>query len=98
MRWGSAFMKSRPASVLGSMALKMSCFSSRSASSSTRPASVLPNFASMIRSGSSGFRLTQNVEGSSASQVKNASEIRLPFSWPPHPAAYSSSTVLAENA
>lgn len=35
----------------------------RSASRSTRPASVLPNLASMMRSGSSGLRLPQNLSG-----------------------------------
>jgi hypothetical protein len=39
-----------------------------------RPASVRPNCASKIRSGSFGLRFTQCVCGGSASHVKNASE------------------------
>ena len=64
------------------MARASDFFMARSASSSTRPASVRPNCASKIRLGSFGFRLTQCDCGGSASQVKNAFEAWLAV-WSP---------------
>ncbi len=79
----SLSQNSLPIPERGSMSFAKSCFISRSAWSRTRPASVFPNSLSMIRSGSSGLRLTQNFSGVSASQVKKLSEISPAFSWPP---------------
>lgn len=52
-------------------------------SSSTRPASVLPNCLSMIRSGSSGLRFTLRADGGSPSQTRNESEASCAARRPP---------------
>ncbi len=66
--------KSAPSALSGWISLPVVFFSVRSACNSTRPASVRPSRESTMRSGSFGLRLTQKVEGSSSSQVKNESD------------------------
>src|SRR5690606_21824780 len=88
---------SEPTSVSGFIWSTMVRLKARSASSSTRPASVVANCSSTIVSGWSGWRFTQNWLGSSASQVLSASEDRWTAASPPNPGSASSGSSSAAN-
>ncbi|CAM5285571.1 hypothetical protein SCALM49S_08605 [Streptomyces californicus] len=82
-----------PACLSGFTASLKSRFISRSASRRTRPASVLPNRASMTLFGWSGLRFTQNLSGVRASQVNRASEESCIRTAPPKPGFASGSGI-----